>query len=743
MAAESEPEKLSYKPGITVGEDYILQEFLGKGGMGVVFRASHRFIKQDYAIKLLPVDSSTEDNWLRFQREAQALAKLNHPGIVRIFNMGIDRRQCPYYVMELLSGISLAEALKKRGPMPQSDALACFLKVASALEAAHKQHIIHRDVKPANIMLLAPSEQPGMQASQAAAVKLVDFGLARVLEGKMKEQSLILTKEEQNLTRTGHVFGSPLYMSPEQCRGELLDIRSDIYSFGCSFFEALTGLVPFHGQTPLETFMMHESKTPPKLSEMSPLSTFSDDLENAVAKMLAKRKEKRYQNMDSLIHDLERISAGKPIAIQSQSDEKYLDNAALLQSESSSEAQTDGMKKWLIPAIFALALLLIAGTAFGAYNYFRSSAKSFLRVAEPEGSATKPNAYNTAVTDNKTYNKHKIESINQGQHQQEKERPKPTRTAREVPTTPKSNSKGPLPIHPPSIKREKVGPNTVVLTFPKGAENMSYYKNSRAGETMADDLSRLKLVVPALIGFSLSDFNISELKVFKDDDIAGIKIEDLDSAEHLEQIVELIKPWKRLAFLLFHRGTLKETNLSLLDQLHHLDQLELVECETNKNALASLNCLTKLRIFTMVNGTEPTPEREAPQIARILERLAQNKRLSILNLKGQPISHKTMRRVLMAPSMKTLIVFGYKWSEDNLKTLKTESNIQFLAVKEADIPEKLIPLLAGAKHLNGLAIEDVNSRKTAARLLALRPLMVNASGRKIDMEVTLKAGIDY
>ncbi|HNG21405.1 MAG TPA: hypothetical protein PLI59_19610, partial [Candidatus Obscuribacter sp.] len=207
--------------------------------------------------------------------------------------------------------------------------------------------------------------------------------------------------------------------------------------------------------------------------------------------------------------------------------------------------------------------------------------------------------------------------------------------------------------------------------------------------------------------------------------------------------VELIKPWKRLAFLLFHKGTLKETNLSLLDQLHHLDQLELVECETNKNVLANLNCLTKLRIFTMVNGTEPTPERDAPQIARILERLAQNKRLSILNLKGQPISHKTMRRVLMAPSMKTLIVFGYRWNEDNLKTLKTESNIQFLAVKEADIPEKLIPLLAGAKHLNGLAIEDVNSRQTAARLLALRPLMVNARGRKIDMEVTLKPGIDY
>ncbi|HMY05090.1 MAG TPA: protein kinase, partial [Candidatus Obscuribacter sp.] len=113
MAAEPESEKFTYKPGVTVGEDYVLLEFLGKGGMGVVFRASHGFIKQDYAIKLLPIDLLTEENWLRFQREAQALAKLNHPGIVRIFNMGIDRQRCPYYVMELLTGISLADALKE------------------------------------------------------------------------------------------------------------------------------------------------------------------------------------------------------------------------------------------------------------------------------------------------------------------------------------------------------------------------------------------------------------------------------------------------------------------------------------------------------------------------------------------------------------------------------------------------------------------------------------------------------
>lgn len=741
MTAESEPEKFSYKPGTTVGEDYILQEFLGKGGMGVVLRANHRFIKQDYAIKLLPVDSSREENWLRFQREAQALAKLNHPGIVRIFNMGIDRQQCPYYVMELLSGISLAEALKKRGPMPQSDALACFLKVASALEAAHRQHIIHRDVKPANIILLAPNEQPGTQASQVGAVKLVDFGLARVLEGRMKEQSLVLTKEEQNLTRTGHVFGSPLYMSPEQCRGELLDIRSDIYSFGCSFFEALTGLVPFHGQTPLETFMMHESKSPPKLSAMSPLSTFSDDLENAVAKMLAKRKEDRYQNMDSVIHDLERISVGKPIAIQSQSEETYQNTAALLQSERSSETRTDGKKKWLIPAIVTLAPMLIACTAFGAYNYFQSNAKSFHRVAEPEATAAKSSTGNTATMQVDKHEVFKDKSLKQG-HVLLKEG-NTTGAAMPENIAAKSSSKGPHQTRQPSIKREEVGPNKIVLTFPKGLENMSYYKNIRSGDTVADDLSRLHLKVPAVMGFSLTDFNISELKIFEEDDISGLKIEDLDSAEQLEQIVELISPWKRLSYLMFRQGKLNGANLSLLDRLPALHELELVECKTNNAVLANLNCLGRLRSFSMVNITQPTTEREAPHIASMLERLTQKGCISILILKGQPISHKAMQRLLKTTSLRSLTVFGYKWNEDSLKALKNESNIHFLGLRETDISEELIPLLAGSKSLTGLEIADVSSRQLQVRLLALRPLLVNRNQKQIDLEVSLEPGIDY
>ncbi len=735
MAAEPESEKFSYKPGTTVGDDYVLQEFLGKGGMGVVFRASHRFIKQDYAIKLLPIDLLTEENWLRFQREAQALAKLNHPGIVRIFNMGIDRQRCPYYVMELLTGISLADALKERGPMPQADALACFLKVASALEAAHKQHIIHRDVKPANIMLLAPNEQPAGQASQGPPVKLVDFGLARVIENKMMEQSLVRAKEEQNLTRTGNVFGSPLYMSPEQCRGELLDVRSDIYSFGCSFFEALTGLVPFHGQTPLETFMMHESKSPPKLSEMSPLSTFSDDLENAVARMLAKRKEDRYQNMDSVIHDLERISVGKPITIQSQS----IDTASTtedMQTEESPQEQNKG----LVPALSILALLLITGTIIGAVNYFQSSAKSFDRMADP----LQPNAFRTSgEADDKAKATANTERESTGAKIDVTQIEKSRISEGTTPAANSSNNATSAADQKPNIIRKQLGERTVELNFIRDLGSMSYYKDRSGGELVAADPRRLVIQTPAIIGFALSDCPISNLKVFQDGDIEGLKIEDLSSSRQFEQLIEIARTWKRLDFLSFDNASLLGAKLSGLDSLPYLTQLKLVNCDLDKKALVGLHCLKKLNSFTIINASEKQQSGEAPQIAALVEALAQNRNLRALEIKGQTLSHLEMKRLLKMPSLRKLTVFGYKWNEENLATLRDESHIQFLAVSENDIPEMRLRLLTKAKHLAGMEIGQVSSYKMKARLLAMQPYLVEASGKKIELMVTLKSKVVY
>ncbi len=287
-----------YATGDLIDGTYMLKAPLGRGGMGVVFACRHQILGNDYAIKLLSGEGLSEEHWSRFQLEAKALARLNHPGIVGIYNMGTDGGLYPYYVMDLLSGESLESLIKKSGPLPANQALSLFIQVADALSSAHAQGIIHRDIKPSNLMLLRD------QNNQIDKIKIVDFGIARVTKHGMGQQSQ---------TATGMIFGTPFYMSPEQCQGHRVDERSDIYSFGCALFEALTGSPPFQGDNAFHTFMMHQCDPPPSLRERAQQASFPQSLEIAVSRMLGKTPNERYQKMDQVKHDLERIKAGKEI----------------------------------------------------------------------------------------------------------------------------------------------------------------------------------------------------------------------------------------------------------------------------------------------------------------------------------------------------------------------------------------------------------------------------------------------
>jgi len=289
-----------YEPGVVVGGDYVLLRSIGRGGMGEVFAAEHKFIAgRVCALKMLAPHLVTERNWQRFEREARALARLDHGGIVKIYTMGVDRETCPYYVMELIEGETLSAYLNKSGRFSVEQAIAVFIQVASALDCAHRNSIIHRDLKPSNIMLLPAKD------SQSMSVKLVDFGVA----------ALIANIEHQRLTELGETVGTPLYMSPEQFMGEAVGEPCDVYSLGCTLFEALTGRPPFRGENALQTVHMHQYQLPPKLAEAYPRGQFSADLEYMVARMLSKLPASRYQNMAQVIHDFERLSKGKPLVL--------------------------------------------------------------------------------------------------------------------------------------------------------------------------------------------------------------------------------------------------------------------------------------------------------------------------------------------------------------------------------------------------------------------------------------------
>lgn len=297
------------KRGTLVGGAYRILSKLGKGGMGCVYRARHEVLEKDFALKVLTEQDADNQNWLRFQAEAKVIAKLDHPNIVKVYNLGLHEGTLPFYAMDLLEGEGLESVLARLGPLPLSDLIPIFEQVADGLFYAHRHGVVHRDIKPANIMLIVESDD-------RPTVKLLDFGIAK--------KSGIETLANQGLTAPGEIFGSPLYMSPEQCTGRKVDTRSDIYSLGCTLFECLTGKLPFQGENAFVTISMHQSQTPPTLKEASG-KDFPEGIEHLVARCLKKRPDDRYQSMQDLSVDLKRIEQGKglqPIYLNSIEDGK-------------------------------------------------------------------------------------------------------------------------------------------------------------------------------------------------------------------------------------------------------------------------------------------------------------------------------------------------------------------------------------------------------------------------------------
>jgi eukaryotic-like serine/threonine-protein kinase len=276
----------SLAAGAIIDSKFRIVSLLGEGGMGAVYRAKHLTLGNEVALKTFRSRDLSPAVWERFQREVKAIAMLENKNIVRVFDSGIDQTNVPYYTMELLTGESLAHRIRRQGPLPIEEALAIFRAVAEALVSAHAKGIVHRDLKPENIFLI-------LKDNNVESTKLVDFGIAKLTD--------MTEPDAQRLTSAGTIFGSPLYMSPEQSLGEETDARSDIYSYGCAFYEALTGLPPLFGDTAFATIMKHQNDVPARIDERAPERDFPSWLPSLLAKMLAKSKEKRVQNFQEIL----------------------------------------------------------------------------------------------------------------------------------------------------------------------------------------------------------------------------------------------------------------------------------------------------------------------------------------------------------------------------------------------------------------------------------------------------------
>jgi beta-lactam-binding protein with PASTA domain/predicted Ser/Thr protein kinase len=284
-------------PRLRLGQRYELAKMVGRGGMAEVFEGYDQRLDRRVAVKILRTDLAADPTFhQRFRREAHSAASLNHPNIVAVYDTGEDMldtpsgpTQVPFIVMEFVEGMSLRQLMSTGRRLLPERAMEITGGVLAALDYSHRHGIVHRDIKPGNVMITPSGD-----------VKVMDFGIARLLSG-----------EGQTMTATSAVMGTAQYLSPEQARGEVVDARSDLYSTGCLLYELLTGRPPFTGESPVAIAYQHVSEDPVPPSQLDP--AVPESVDAVVMKSLAKNPDDRYQTAAEFKQDVERAIAGAPV----------------------------------------------------------------------------------------------------------------------------------------------------------------------------------------------------------------------------------------------------------------------------------------------------------------------------------------------------------------------------------------------------------------------------------------------
>jgi serine/threonine protein kinase len=351
-----------------LGNRYEIMERIGGGGMAIVYRALDTLLNRSVSIKILRSQFVTDEDFVRrFRREAQAAASLSHPNIVNIYDVGTEG-EIYYIVMEYVDGRTLKEIIQERGPLPVEEAIEIAKQICHALQHAHEHNIVHRDIKPHNVLI-----------SKEGRVKVTDFGIARAITSN-------------TMTHTGSVLGSVHYFSPEQARGGITDVKSDIYSLGVVLYEMVTGELPFSGESPITVALKHLQDYFVEPRQLNP--KIPQSVENIILKALAKDPHVRYPSSRDMYHDLENALAHpnvpkfvppsqpdeqKTIQIpalglhQSPADEGQENKGAKAKRTDPPRQEKDrSQRKWWKPVawVFSVLFILILGGTVGYYLMF-------------------------------------------------------------------------------------------------------------------------------------------------------------------------------------------------------------------------------------------------------------------------------------------------------------------------------------------------------------------------------------
>lgn len=305
VLAKSEQQKQNVANQLSfLGERYRDITMLGSGGMGKLYRAFDSVLNKPVAIKVLSSRQPDNKMVLRFQQEAKMASRLQHTNIVNVLDFGAGSEQELYLIMDLVEGETLQDFIEKEGPLPLACAVPLIAQMCDALTHAHNKGVVHRDIKPSNIMI-AGDKQTGL------SLRIVDFGLA------------ILQSRDVRITQTGDTIGTPLYISPEQIKGEEIDFRADIYSLGCVIFTMLSGHPPYRGEKALDTFQKHLNAQIPSLAESGVEVENLEELDSILERLLAKVPADRYQNLGELKEELAAFLPTEAVFVKTMDDASF------------------------------------------------------------------------------------------------------------------------------------------------------------------------------------------------------------------------------------------------------------------------------------------------------------------------------------------------------------------------------------------------------------------------------------
>ncbi len=662
------------EPGQLIEGRYKVVSLLGRGAVGAVYEVEQVFLRKHFALKVLDPIVASDMNIRRFQQEAQAASKLDHPNLAKAVDCGVIADNQPFLVMDLVEGETLQAHLKAHGKLPVELALDLFIQLCFALGYVHSVGVIHRDIKPSNI-ILTPKENGKLLP------KIVDFGIAKV--------ALMSEEEAQALTKTGEVFGTPLYMSPEQCNGIKVDGRSDIYSLGCVLFEALTQTPPFCGNSALETILRHQSETAPTLKEASLGEQFPAALEKIVAKMIAKKPSDRYANALDVAQDLSNVQRG---------------NYDLIAGPQATGADKPGSKsKLVMTAVVSVLGLLIMAALF--YMVGRGPEVVDSKVTHKNEGQEKTN-------DNPSIN------------------PDPTALA---------NKEKPFSV---------VTGNQRVFTFPATAIGvLRWWGDGREEGKKAMD----SVIVPASAPLVLNSYGPlynkpSYLARFRSNELMGINLApqmiesteaaDAPSNQYTDAPLRFLPLLQSLKMVSLLNNPISDDSLENVGALPNLHWLVMDQSFSKGDKLAKLANLSKLHVLVAHNIDSATQilsqlvksntlrrlslNVDKPLTDRDVELICQLHQLNTLSILSDLDAHGLIRLCNM-PKLKKLCLLGNAIDEKSTASLRAMKNLEQLTV--AAPTDHQVELVSTLQQIKQLSIPQtaINS-KTGSALKAMHHL---------------------